>query len=825
MKRVLVGSAVAALLFVITATPSIAAVRLQCRLFTQVAAGSSTESDRSIFASGDLNGDGRLDVVAPGAGDSLAVLLGRGDGTFEPPLTFHAQYAATNLAVADFDGDGALDIAWTAGFLGAGILFGDGTASHWTPVSLASADCYGIAVGDFDGDGKRDAVCMSASHGLRVFLARSSRTFQGITTTVDSIGGRPLVMRVADFDRDGRADLAIAMTSWPKDVAILLGNGDGTFSYRRVPNYANGARRGIDAADVTGDGVPDLVLTNYEDAHLSLLTGHGDGTFASAQAIPAGAQGIRDVVIADATGDGIPDLVATSEYPSGIVTHPGLGGGAFGTPIFSTTHRKLVPLSTGDLDGDGHVDLVALDMETGRVVSALNDGTGTFGSAAPEIVLGASGQLLAKGDLNGDGRPDLVVIRGGDTLEGVLNMGQRSFQVMSGAAVTGSPGALRLADMDEDGRLDALVLSSPLNSLSMFHGNGDGTFASPSVITIGPSLEIADLDGDGHLDVLTASGNNVRVLRGLGNGTFASPLDSPMPGAVSGPTARDIDGDGHLDVAFAIGSSTLQIARGRGDGRFDFLTSVTLGGTALWWSLEDTDGDGRADLLASTGGGCLHCGVMRAWMGTATGVRGAPIDTSIPWDVVPVQFADVDHAHGIDLVVRGAGEVQLGLRDGSGRFAFEAGYGCFDRVTDLATADFEGDGRLDVAVVGTQEFPVTPPTITFLYGRDPDPATTRVDPPSPSSRLGPKAVRITALGPNPTEGRFTVEFEIPRTARARIALFDIHGREAASLMDATCPAGSGRIQWKAPRLRAGVYCLLLASEGETDVRRIVVLGR
>jgi len=483
----------------------------------------------------------------------------------------------------------------------------------------------------------------------------------------DTIGNK---RRVADFNRDGKPDLAISMAFGTTEVAVLLGNGDGAFTFHDVPVPALDSG-GMDAADVTGDGVPDLVIASHLSPSVSVLPGLGDGHFGPAQTFAAGAAALVDVVAADVNRDGTLDLVASSQY-DGVVTHLGLGNGAFGPPVPSTT-PPLLPIAVADLDRDELPDLVALDMESGFIAAGLGSGDGRFGATVP----GFQPITLAAGDLDGDGLADLVVQTDypSPAFRGIMSRGGRHHDVMPGVPLPSLAYSIRLADVDEDGHPDALV---PVGSaIAVLKGNGDGTFAVPVYWPLGASaadLTGRDVDGDGHLDLVTTSGPGFQVLLGRGDGTFGGPIASAVPAGAGGLAIGDIDGDTHPDVAATWSSRGpfwtnygLELYTGRGDGSFPFWSYLYQEQEQpAWLGLRDP---GRDDLvITASRGSCLHCGYVRVWPISGAGIVGAPIDSPVGPFGGRAQFPDLDHDATPDLLLW---DVKVALGDGAGRFSLE----------------------------------------------------------------------------------------------------------------------------------------------------------
>jgi hypothetical protein len=532
----------------------------------------------------DFNGDHKLDIAVTSgtpntsARGTASVLLGNGDGTFQSHID--TTLGASNglaLAVADFNGDGKMDLAAAGnGFVDIMIGNGDGTFIFNQHYSGGNA----VAVGDFNGDGKIDVAFpfttnAFAKYSLAVMLGNGDGTFQ--TAIQYSTGINPLALLAVDINGDGKIDLAAgcdqnSLLGLPGALSVVLGLGDGTFA-GSTPVGTGTAGLAITSADLNGDGKQDIATTK------SIFLGNGDGTFQTPVSLGNYVPDLSAnfVAAADFNGDGKADLAVINLLcPTGLPCNPGsvsifLGTGDFsnGTPGPYQSRVDyavgVIPnmLTIADFNGDNKIDLAVANGSSfppGSVSILPGRGDGTF---QQQISTGVNGtNWIASGDLNGDGKLDLAVAEAGSVVI-VLGNGDGTFHQGSSYTLTGTNGAgtITAGDFNHDGKLDLAVTralpTTVQGVVSVFLGNGDGTFQTPvdySTNSLATAVvQAVDINGDGKLDLLIGSysvPNPFTILIGNGDGTFRSPVAYLVPDGSSSPfTVADFNQDGAPDVA------------------------------------------------------------------------------------------------------------------------------------------------------------------------------------------------------------------------------------------------------------------------------------
>lgn len=321
---------------------------------------------------------------------------------------------------------------------------------------------------------------------------------------------------IADFNHDGKEDLAVAGVYYitSDKVTIILGMGAGSFG--SPVYYSLGQNRGhssIALDDFNNDGNPDIAVTNFSLSTTSILLGNGDGTF------------------------GLPAVHAVGASPSSI--------------------------ALGDFNHDGNLDLAVANRADNTVSILLGTGTGSFAPVAT-LSVGDGLRSVAAGDFNGDGNIDLAVANSGDSTVSILfGAGLGDFATSLNFTVGTGPSALVVGDFNKDGKLDLATANSSSANISVLLGTGTGSFNSSSTLAVpfgAPGLiDNGDINMDGVLDLVVASSGGVSafsVLRGDGVGSFGplvhySSGSNPLSLAIG-----DLTGDGKPDLVTGVASAS-----------------------------------------------------------------------------------------------------------------------------------------------------------------------------------------------------------------------------------------------------------------------------
>lgn len=347
-----------------------------------------------------------------------------------------------------------------------------------------------------------------------VFLpVREPSTFVSLNAT--SFGGEqdPDGVVSGDFNKDGNQDLALVsyQSNGEAIISILLGNGDGTF--RQGAEYSGfNADAYVLTADINGDGNLDLLLANASQPNgnrsLGVMLGNGDGTFQQPTFF-AGATCCYQV-LGDFNREGAVDVAAPVNNE--VCVFPGSGSGSFGQVICSNgiANSTMLYLTAGDFNSDGKLDLAVTGNLNGMgfIAVMLGNGDGTFQTPQMSATFTTSDELnqISTADFNGDGFMDLAAVdSSGNGVLIFLGNGDGTFRPPVRYATAFDPFLVVPADMNGDGKLDLVVTDYGYNlaSVSVLLGNGDGTFQPYEAF--GGSQEsysaVGDFNNDGKLDI------------------------------------------------------------------------------------------------------------------------------------------------------------------------------------------------------------------------------------------------------------------------------------------------------------------------------------
>jgi sugar lactone lactonase YvrE len=710
--------------------------------YTALSPLSVTGSGPMVVA--DLNGDGIPDLVlAMYASSTVSILLGNGDGTFAAPLVANLPPNVTDVSqflTADFNGDGITDLAVVDTYDSAlAILLGngDGTFTIGTnPPFLV--DPSSVATGDFNGDGKADlAVADSHSDAIAILLGNGDGTFTAASSTAHS-GTQDAQVAAADFNGDGKLDLAVAAggnSGTAESVTILTGNGDGTFNSSTNQSPTTSSVTWIQVADFNQDGAPDVVVADSTGSATVFLNG-GGSSFSESYPVfsDLSVPYYLMVGVGDLNGDGYPDIVAGGYYNNTVglyLTEPTETATATANVTIADAGQHLVDASYG---GDGNYNSSVSGTTplwgvpaTTTTSLTLTSGGSPVTSVAPGTVVTLTATVKAGTSLVTSGQvnfcdatashcTDIHIVgtasltgNGTATLKFVPGPGTHSYfaeyiENGQGAASDSSAVNLTVGPAPAPMYADTTSITVP--------GAATGNYTLTATVAgfggpAAPTGTVSFLD--------TSFSNTVLATAQLGGSTAGLGwLISQTPALSSSPISEvtgDFNGDGKQDLALLTGSAgqyTITVLLGNGDGTFSLGPVTQATGVQQFQSMVagEFNGDGHLDLAITSNG--YYGTFVTTLLGSGDGSFGtnktitlfdpqSSLGNQGPESMVTADF----NGDGIlDLAFMGPDEVVVALGVGDGTFTLSGTLsGGGQGFEAIASGDFNGDGIPDLVAI------------------------------------------------------------------------------------------------------------------------------
>jgi VCBS repeat protein len=652
------------------------------------------DDDVLSIRTGDFNGDSHLDFAVQSIG-TLRFMLGNGAGGFPAPIELDL-IAGQDLEFADLDGDGDLDFVTNRPAQSGGAqfesYFNDGSA-HFSVVNVSTNSLsWKFALADVTGDSKPDLIGCGPSY----LPGSGSGDFGALvayatcrTNDVDYV-----------FDADGDGDRDILVANPTATSKLYRNNGMGGFSFAAdLPVKSSTVAIG----DFDDNDLPDIAWVDPNGDRIVAFASAA-GTYSSITSV-SNYDFIQDVAAADLNGDGRADLIGAASGRAHVWLTA--SDGAAGQTIYATGNASA-KLSVGDFDEDGHIDVLGagnrreIPVNSRSLVSLLRGSASGTLDAMRSHILESPGAIspvrselhgVALCDVTGDGNLDLIAAPKDARLAVFSGMGDGTF---SGSPTltptsTESNGSL-FGDFNSDGRTDVVRLRSFASAFDVWLAQSSGTFVNSATGSMtGQAAVRGDFNGDGKQDLVFLSSNALTFHHGNGNGTFASPITTPMSttwGSIRSVTG-DFNGDGRDDITN--GRATFFA---RTNGTFDEVDGDGLSEPLL---AADLNGDTKLDLVCANN--FQQTGAILTYLGKGDGSFVPARRTDLTSEALlgsAAGVADIDGDGKTDVVLGSA--VLLG--DGSGGFTGYARYRTVDTPISLALGDVDENGSPDL-VSGT----------------------------------------------------------------------------------------------------------------------------
>ena len=655
----------------------------------------------------DFDGDGLEDIAVVSESNSEVVVLLQRDGSFAKGPRAGLSSPPSVVTPGDLDGDGDQDLVIATGTPPSIFIAWNDVRSLGLELQEvgATAEFTDLVAADLDADGDAD---VAGSSSFEIVILRNDDTGRLLRGADIPIGSHPAALVAADLDGDMQVDLATANTlgsELPGNVSVVFNGGKGVFAVPR--NFAADPNpRAIAAVDADGDSNLDLVATG---SSLEVYRNRGGATFAGSERVAAGVSATSACVL-DANEDGAADIaVGSSEHRISIFIHADNGAFLPG-PTVNLSSEPLA-LVSGDLDADGDDDIASA--VGALVISFFESGL----QSALSFPAGGRTSVHMAADMDGDGDADVI---SGDALEPARSLvrilendGNAGFTPGTAVLASGTPYRMAVGDWEGDADFDVAITTSggtvvvfrndatDLLELTTFHVGGNVT-----------ALCAGDMNEDSRDDLVVGRENEGLAMFSSRSPGFLLGITMTFTGMFPYFTAAaDLDEDGRLDLVSVTGDTHKVVLHwNEGGGRFKGDPPLAGGSYPFQVSPSDLDGDGDTDLAIVNYGG------EGARTLTNEGGRTFGPGTVKPAGASPTTIlaSDFDSDADVDLACAGM-ELSLVINEGRGLFSPGRtlvpieGHG-----TWLSTADFDGDGALDLGL-GVNSFEEG--GITFFLSR------------------------------------------------------------------------------------------------------------
>jgi hypothetical protein len=501
----------------------------------------------------DVNGDKAPDLLTLGSNSGIGVYLGKGDRTFASRIETTLSGPTRSLTLGTLNGDAFPDLVTThEKTLIRWIGKGDGTFTPYATTGAAVAS----KLADLDADGLNDIAAVGGKDQLCIWQGSADVTAWP-TPWCTTVTNSPNDLDIADFDGDGSQDIVVSSSS-ARALVVSWGGPDRrrATDARLVRRDISGIPAAIAIADITGDGLLDVLTAPLDMSYVRIDAGAGNGQFSNAKRIGTDAP-VRALINGDFNNDNRVDFAATTTKNTLVVTDRDQ----------TVVTRLPLPapydlIATADLNVDGYQDIVLGQRGSTSGITLLGMGDGTFAWGKGFSSIRAMSDI-AVGHFDQDDIPDLALGTQAAVVEVSQGMGDGTFSKTNLFSSTGVAHRVQTADINGDRRLDLVVGSDDFGA-SLLLGKGDLSFEYPTAISMGMparDLAVADFDGDGMLDILTSDLETSALSLALGKGGGAFRQFQFLVSAIPSQLAvADLNRDGALDVVFGDSQSAAFIA-------------------------------------------------------------------------------------------------------------------------------------------------------------------------------------------------------------------------------------------------------------------------
>ena len=538
------------------------------------------------------------------------------------------------------------------------------------------------------------SLCIGLNRGVAQTLNFMSTNY-GSGAVLGNIS--PSCVVAADVNGDGKPDLICANGS-VNTLTIMTNNGSGIFGSNSVVNVG-AAANWVAAADVNGDGSIDLICANNNNpGTLTVLTNNGSGAFAISAKLPTG-YNPTFVLAADVNGDGKVDLISADFIASSMTVYTNNGKGVFALEATLSAVAFPCSIAASDINGDGKVDLICANEYAGTVTILTNNGNAGFGSFATNNV-GSEPYSVVAADIYGNGRPALITadygFANGNTLTVLTNNGSGVYGSNTALTVGTAPNFVLATDINGDGKVDLVSVNFQDNTLSVLTTNGFGGFSSNVTLMVGEEpvcVAAADVNGDGKLDLISADHSaDLSVQTQIGFSSWQYNVGHEPYFVI----ATDIENNGVFDLITPnLGNNELTVLTNTGGGIFVSNAAVPVGSGPTFLATGDFNGDGWPDLVCANNDSTTLTILTNNRVG-GFGSNQTLVVGSGPTSVAPV---DVNGDGKLGLAVTVNGYLLFFANDGNGVFAPGVTLAENNDPKFVVAADVNGDHKPDLICI------------------------------------------------------------------------------------------------------------------------------
>ncbi|CAM4947065.1 unnamed protein product [Rotaria socialis] len=653
----------------------------------------------------DFNNDSQPDLVTNNAaGDSLLILFGNDNGTYDVKLSYSTGIGSfpERLCIGDLNNDKRMDIV----------------------IANYGSDSIGILIGENNG------------------------TFSNVITVAMAPGSKPVPVSVGDFNNDTQLDIVVGNTGLG-GFTILHGHGDGNFTIgmtyavqTAVPlaiyvgvffGYGNGnfsegtfylvgslaCPTCIVLSDLNNDTHLDFIITVFHGGYIGVMFGYGNGTFQKLITYPIDSTtSLYSIALADLNKDDQLDVIVVDTANEVVVILYAYTNGSLQLERRHSTGFRSNPyaVTTVQRKNKTEIDIVVTLLGTGYVAVLTEYDAAEFQNET-RCLTGESSQSysVTVGDFNGDRHLDIAVVNSGtDDLIIVFNSGNGTFerQIQYFIGFNAFPAYVTTEHLNRDNYLDIVTVNWKYNSISVLMGQNNGIFSIPKMYSTGlgsyPMVAaIGDINNDNRSDIIIANSgvDSIGILFGYDYATFESYQNCSDNNTLrpEGIITADFNNDGYLDIAVTLfQSNSISILLGYGNGSFELMKTISTGLNSQPYTLTayDFNKDGSLD-IAVVNSGTQEILILRGY-GNGTFLNATRYPTENVSSLTSIISADINNDNHVDMIVSNYYMDSIDILFGRGNFTFDSiatySIGSPAAPQSVAVADFDNDSQLDIVV-------------------------------------------------------------------------------------------------------------------------------